>query len=49
MMNSLFAKFNPGIEILATETLLAVAFPSKGPAPAILIGLLKYLFFLNLS
>ena len=38
MMNSLLAKFNPGIEILETDTLLAAAFPSKGPCAVVLIG-----------
>ena len=40
-MNSLLAKFNPGIEMFETETLFSDAFPSKfkgDGAPIMLIG-----------
>ena len=38
MMNSLLAKFKPGIEMFETETLLTAAFPSNEPPPITLIG-----------
>ena len=37
-MNSLLAKFNPGIEMFETETLLAEAFPSRAPAGTTFTG-----------
>jgi hypothetical protein len=37
-MNSLLAKFKPGIEMFETETLLAAAFPSRALAGTTFTG-----------